>query len=90
MSDLLRISLSAAVPLHIEELKQRGGPNEAELAQAREASRLVAEKGDRLMFRGKKAGESAQVFNALAFGLAVLSFCPGGVTFLGDKWEAKL
>jgi hypothetical protein len=31
----------------------------------------------------------AEVFNALACGLAILAYCPGGVTWGGSHWEAK-
>lgn len=83
---LLRISLEAAVPLWVEEWR-RLGPGGAE-ERAAECARVVAEKGDVLQYRGKKRGESAAAFNALAEGLALLSFAPGGVTFLGLQWES--
>jgi hypothetical protein len=35
-------------------------------------------------------GESAKAFNALARGIAALSFAPGGVTTFGMHFEAKL
>lgn len=36
---------------------------------------------------GKKGGVAA-AFNVMAEALAILSFCPGGVTFSGSHWEA--
>ena len=87
-ADNLYIALSAAVPLHIMILQVRGGPTDVDLQVAREASCLLGEKGDLLMFRGGKRGETARVFNALAKSLAVLAFCPGGVTLFGQHWEA--
>jgi hypothetical protein len=87
-SHLLTTCLQAAVPLRILEYRGRGGPGPEDVERARRAARTVAEKGDILMFRGAKPGQTAEVFNALADGLAVLAFCPGGVKFLGQHWEA--
>lgn len=84
---LLKIALSAAVPLWIEELKNKPWAELQE--QAKAAADVVASKGDLLMFRGKKKGESALAFNALAKGIAILSFAPGGVTTFGMHFEAK-
>lgn len=85
----MAIALQAAVPLHIMELQAKGGPTEHDYARARAAGQLIAEKGDILQYRGGKKGESAQVFNALAFALAVGSYVPGGIKFLGTRWVSK-
>ena len=84
----LAIAISMAVPLWIAEYRARGGPTGADLERARGFSRLIGEKGDRLLHRSKVAGEVAQVFNALAEGIAVLAFCPGGVRFCGQRYQA--
>lgn len=84
---VLMLSLEAAVPLWIEEF--RGLTFEEREKIAHEASDIIASKGDVLQFRAKKKGETAKAFNALARGLAVLAYAPGGVTFNGRKWEAK-
>ncbi len=86
--ELLRIALSAAVPLWIAEFKHL--PWSAVEAIARESGQAVASTGDVIQFKGRKKGESAKAFNHLARGLAALAFAPGGVTFLGDHWEAVL
>lgn len=86
MSDLLRISLSCAVPLWIERLRARSWAYVEE--RARECAQVVAEKGDVIQFKSKKAGESANAFNHLAEGIACLAFAPGGVRFLGDHYVA--
>lgn len=85
--ELLRISLSAAVPLWIMEYERL--PIEEILALAPEASQYIAEHGDVIMYRGARKGETARAFNELAKGLAILSFAPGGVKFLGMHFEAK-
>lgn len=85
-SDMLRSTLGVAVPIWVMELKKLPWPAIEKIAH--ESAQVVAEKGDVLQFGGKK-GEAAKAFNALAKGLAALSFCPGGVTFLGDHYENK-
>ena len=84
MNDLLSISLSAAVPLWIEKLK----PLEPEqrIARASGLSDTIAAHGDIILYRGGKKGESAKAFNALAEGLAIGAFQPGGVTAFGQHW----
>ena len=88
--DLLAISLSAAVPLWAMKMKARGGPTEEEQKRAGETGQLLAERGDRLLFRSRVPGETAELFNRTAEAIAVLSFCPGGVTLFGSHWETKL
>lgn len=84
-------ALEAAVPLRMMELRALGEVARGRLiaAWAAEAAEQVAHHGDLLMFRGKKAGESARVFNALAKGLAAAAFVPGGVTFAGIHFEER-
>lgn len=84
MSDLLPIALSAAVPLWIEKLR----PLEPEqrLARASGLADVIGSKGDIILYRGGKKGESAKAFNALAEGLAIGAFQPGGVTAFGSHW----
>jgi len=86
MEMLLRISLSAAVLLWIEELKKI--PLSEVLRRGPACAQIVAEKGDRIMFKSRK-GETAHAFNRLAEGLAVMSFVPGGVKFLELHFEAQ-
>jgi hypothetical protein len=83
---LLAATLSAAVPLWIEDLRRL--PWEILQAMAGEASQIVAEKGDIILFRSDKKGETAKAFNALARGIAICAFAPGGVTVFGQHFEA--
>ncbi len=83
----LAIALSAAVPLRIAAYRQHGGPDAEDLERARRHSLVVAEKGDVLQYGGKD-GEAAELFNSLADALAIMAFCPGGVDFAGDHYEA--
>lgn len=85
MDDLLAISLSAAVPLWIKELQGLPWKDVAKMAD--ESATIVASQGDTLMYKTK--GKTRETFNALARGLAALSFVPGGVTFMGMHFEAR-
>ena len=83
----LRATLSVAVPLWIEKLRDR--PWHYIAGRAAHCGQMVAEKGDVLQFGSKKKGATAEAFNALAEGLACLSFAAGGVKFMGMHFETK-
>jgi len=85
MSENLSAMLEVAVPLWAVELKNQ--PWDYILSRARECSQVIAEKGDIILFKSKKKGESADAFNRLAEGVACLSFIPGGVTVFGTHYE---
>jgi hypothetical protein len=85
-AELMRSALAVSVPLYIVQLRQVGADERVRIAH--ECAQVIAEKGDVLQFRGGTKGESARAFNALAKGLAAAAFSPGGVRFLGDRWEA--
>jgi hypothetical protein len=85
--ELLSITLSAAVPLWIMKLQER--PWEEIQKRLPQLSQTITEKGDIILFKSKKKGESAAAFNALAEGIAALSFAPGGITIFGQHWETK-
>lgn len=89
MNDLLRSTLAIAVPLRILEIKSRGGPTDTDFERAKAFGPVLAEKGDVLMFGGKKKGEAAHLFNELAYAMAVMSFVPGGLNFFEDHYESK-
>ncbi|HKO84462.1 MAG TPA: hypothetical protein VJ140_07830 [Actinomycetota bacterium] len=79
--------LEVAVPLWIHELRTLHPADR--IAMARELVDQVASKGDILMFRSKKAGQTADQFNVTARALAAMAYQPGGVTFSGRHWEAR-
>lgn len=85
--ELIRTALEVAVPLWIEELK--GQPWDYIEARSKVCAQVVAEKGDVILYRSKKKGESAAAFNALAEGVACLSFVPGGADVFGLHFETK-
>jgi hypothetical protein len=84
----LGTALAAAVPLWIAQLRHCFWAEIQE--RSRRCSQVVAEQGDVILYRSKKAGGSAAAFNALAEGLACLAFAPGGVTAFGNHWEGAL
>ena len=83
----LTVALSAAVPLWILDMKTKSWPEIQKIAQ--DAAQVIAEHGDDILFKAKKKGESAKAFNALAKGIAALSFVPGGVKLFGMHFESK-
>jgi hypothetical protein len=85
---LLPTALSAAVPLWINDLFQRGGLTLEDWQRLADLGQLLAAHGDALLFHSPKEGETAQVFNALAEALALLAFLPGGVSFAGQHFDA--
>jgi hypothetical protein len=90
---LLTVALEAAVALRIAELCRLDDATFARSFDRAVLDRLaqtVAEHGDDLLFRstGRRRGESARVFNAVADGIALLAFAPGGATLFGRSWVA--
>lgn len=83
---LLKSSLPMAVMLNILNFKNRPWSELQEIATY--ASQYVAEKGDNILFKSQKKGDTAKAFNELAKGVAVLAFAPGGVTIFGQHYEA--
>lgn len=84
---LLRIALSAAVPLWIGKLKTRQW---SELMERRDKCvEMIASHGDNILYRSKKPGQTAEAFNALAEAIAILSFAPGGVRVFGLEFWAS-
>lgn len=84
--DLLMITLEAAVPLRMFELRRA---TEAErLRLAREAAGQIAEHGDVILFRSPRRGYTARAVSWLITGLACAAFQPGGVRFSSLAWCA--
>jgi len=84
---LLSTAMQAAIPLwQAELLKLPWTDIEPMFA---EASKMIFERGEILLFGGGKKGEVAEAFNAVARGIAALSFKPGGITIFGGHWEAR-
>lgn len=82
-------AMQTAVPLYIEQLREKGGPDRHDMERAQTVSGTLGERGDVLLFGGGKKGECAEMFNETARAIAVLAFCPGGVTIFGTHFEAE-
>ena len=83
---LLEAALSASVPLFVDELKRR--PLAELVSEGPHLAQVIVEHGDNILYRGKKKGETATAFNALARALAIMSFMPGGVRFGSLHFES--
>ena len=89
-SSLLTTMMQTAVPLYIERMKAKGGPDDEDRKKAQETSEILGERGDILLFGGGKKGECADQFNRTAEAIAILAFCPGGVEIFGSHFEATV
>ncbi len=81
---LLRATLAVAVPMWVDRVRVWSDTTRAQ--RSRVCAQVVAEHGDIIQYRAKG---TADAFNRLAEGLALLSFAPGGVKFMGEHWESK-
>lgn len=80
---LMEPLLDIAVPLLINKLREQGGPTESDLQRVREFGPELAAHGDELLYRSRKSGVTAELFNKFADAIAVLAFQPGGVRIFG-------
>lgn len=87
LEGILQTTLDAAIPVWIEELKQK--PWSYLERRGPECSQYIAEHGDVVLYPGKHKGDTAKAFNALAEGIAILSFFPGGVKIFGRHWTSQ-
>ena len=81
--------MATAVPLHIMQLQDKGGPSDEDMKKAQDVSDKLGERGDVLLCGGGKKGECADLFNGTAHAIAVLAFVPGGIEIFGQHFEAK-
>lgn len=88
MRGLLCDTLSLAVPMWQDKIVKEAWTTDRVVEETRRCAQIVAEKGDVIQFKVK--GETAKAFNALAEGIALLSFVPGGVRTFGMHFEGHL
>lgn len=84
--DLLKLSLEIAVPIWIDQL--RSSTFEERAWRAHRCAEVVGHKGDIILYRSSKKGETAEAFNRLAEGVACAAFQPGGIKCFGLHFEA--
>ena len=89
--DMLITSLQFAVPLRLAQVEATNPAAARQRLLNRwrlDASKVIAYRGDNLMFGSRTPGRPADVFNHLARALAVLAHQPGGVTAFEHTWCA--
>jgi hypothetical protein len=86
--------LGVAVPMWIERMRHWFPREREERAQAlveltahSQGVAAIADREAALSSKLHRPGEMALAFNAVAEGLAILAYCPGGVVFAGHHWE---
>lgn len=86
---VLPAALETAVCFHaLDFIKNNYVPDCTEIAH--DLAHIIAHKGDVLLFGGEKPGESAEIFNQLAYVVACLSFKTGGVQLFGIHFQNYL
>ena len=91
----MQCTLGAAVPMWIHHWLRRraaGADWEEMRAKLDELGEILGRPGygEALVSGGAREGMTAEAFNAVAEAIAVLSFCPGGITIFGDTWDARV
>lgn len=81
---LLADTLEIAVPMWVERVRYMSF--EDRQRRAAECNDIIQENGEAILYRTKK-GKSAESFNRLAEGIAILSLQPGGVKCFGRHWD---
>ena len=89
MNGQLAAFMEIAVPMAICEIQGNGGPTDVDWSEARRFVSDLAEHGDVLLYGAGRKGQAADLASRLAHAVAVLSFCPGGVTTFGHHFETK-
>lgn len=85
---LLKVALAAAVPLWIMELQKK--PLSYLMERKGICAQTIGEKGDIILYKSKRPGRTAEAFNHLAEGMAILAIlAKGGVEMFGLKFDAK-
>lgn len=86
---IISIALSATVPLWINKIKEKGGISEEDIQRCQSFATILGSKGDHILYKSKKPGETARIFNDLAYCIAVMSYAPGGISIFGQHYESK-
>jgi hypothetical protein len=84
---LLQSHLQFSVPLRMQTLDARGGPDEDDRLAAIAYSQVLAEHGDDLIFGGGDRSSAALVAD-LVKAIAVLAYAPGGVHLFGMHFQS--
>ncbi len=86
--ELLLTWVEAMVPLRIHDIRRRQGwVLDADITWARAQVDVMASGGDTVLYYEKNT--SGKSITVLCKCLAILAFCPGGITFAGLHFEVK-
>jgi hypothetical protein len=88
-SKLLPMSLAAAVPLWISQFSELSAEERLARVRGLETADDFCLSMEHVLHKGPKPGDSARAFNNLAKAIALMAFCPGGVTLFGRHHEVK-
>lgn len=88
--ELLQLSLEAYVPLYVFDIQAAGyiAWMDDLLESQEEWVDTLTSKGDILLYKSPKKGDTAKVFNTLARAIAYMSFVTGGIRVFGLKFES--
>lgn len=89
MSELATSHFAAFVPLAIERLRDRGGPNESDVLWAQDKMQQIRDGAGGHAIAFYDAGQTARETALLTEVLAILSFVPGGVRFADLHFDAQ-
>ena len=81
--------LELSVRMRLSTMTSQQALDAIHAGRCQELAQVIGEKGDVIMFKGKKQGESAAAFNALAEAITFGTLVPGGIRFLGYQWVAE-
>lgn len=85
--ELIQLTLECSVPFIIHDLRKLGGPDEYQLEEARAFTTTLGSQGEAILYRVK--GKTAEMMDRLIECIAILAFCPGGITTFGLHFEAR-
>jgi hypothetical protein len=82
---LIQAHLEATVPAVIWEIEERGGITEADYERVRAYAIYIGSHGDAILYHVK--GQTGPAMSKLVESIAVLSYCPGGITTFGLHFD---
>jgi acetolactate synthase small subunit len=83
----LSLALSAAIPIRMLRLIKRSGPEDEDFERVHMYVQDFVERGTDLFFSGSSEGVKADRFEQVVDAIAVLAFCPGGLTIFGEHYQ---
>jgi hypothetical protein len=86
----LSLALSTAVPIRMLRLIQRGGPEDEDFERVHRYVQDFVERGTDLFFPSGLEGVKADRFEQVVDAIAVLAFCPGGLTIFGEHYQGPV